>query len=68
MIRAIGLFKLASFTNFMAYELVLIPFSTIAVFYYDATVRSLWWSLITAYVAVNTLYFFAIWGCSCSIK
>jgi len=68
MIRGIGLFKLASFTNFMAYECVLIPFSTITVLYFDASVHSLWVSLIVAYVSVNTLYFFAIWGCNCSIK
>eukprot|EP00347_Sterkiella_histriomuscorum_P000003 403377557 len=68
MIRAIGLFKLASFTNFMAYELVLIPVSTLLVFHFDGSVRSLWIALITAYAAVNTLYFFAIWGCNCSVR
>ncbi|CDW75127.1 na+-driven multidrug efflux pump [Stylonychia lemnae] len=68
MIRAIGLYKLASFTNFMAYECVLIPFATITVIYFDASVYSLWVSLIVAYASVNTLYFFAIWGCNCSIK
>eukprot|EP00347_Sterkiella_histriomuscorum_P013300 403365244 len=61
-IRGLGLYKVASKANFIAYQIILIPFVTIVLIFVWKDTRVLWITLFLAYFSVNIGYFILIWG------
>jgi len=56
------MFKAATISNFIAYDVFMIPFVTVMVLYVTQSVKIIWTSLLVAYIFVNVSYFFMIWG------